>query len=654
MMEYIVLFVLLTIILIFHLFEIKVFKTFKETENELSVYKKRTLHFDKELADRELKMSDMKLIIGNLEDEKAKLKEILERHTRTSRDYAQRLGDLTEEAAEQRLKRKTLIQSIGIGVMNLSLKGIIEEMNPAAERLTMFSAENIVGRATPISFHLRSELLERAEQLEKLLNKIIAPNIQTITEIALIHNTEEREWTIIRKDGTSFIAKVIISLIYNRHKEVAGFNYVFYEVSQYKEFEEEISHAYRSLIRTNLELDNIQKKILTNTEELIKAKNDVIRYRERVDNISKIIKNIAQTGLLLTEQNSLETIVETAYTKISQLVDASVISIGIFDETNNRLSFYGTRDKMDKLPAFHFSCSETDNLMVWSFQNKKSLLLNIFCTEYKTYVPTFVPIKPGEQANSILVVPLLYNNKALGVVSIQNYRESAYSAFQKSLLYAVSNYISYALFGLDIKSELDMNSVELKQSVDSLSIHETELNLSKQLLSTMEMNQVLLYKMGKEILQLNSVEKIINNLFININSMLDAPVFSIGLFNQEMQTIDFYGKRIDNEIIIKGSDTLSEDDYLSVWCFKNQKTVFINNFRKEYRKYVYRMIVPEPGDLRKAMLYIPLTFNSKKIGVLTTQSYQKYIYTEYHINLLKTIGLFISQALYNEIKQVDS
>ncbi|RLD24838.1 MAG: hypothetical protein DRI71_01405 [Bacteroidetes bacterium] len=156
-----------------------------------------------------------------------------------------------------------------------------------------------------------------------------------------------------------------------------------------------------------------------------------------------------------------------------------------------------------------------------------------------------------------------------------------------------------------------------------------------------------LSKIGRTITSSLSADKIIETVYENVNVLMDASIFGVGIYNKEKKQLDFPATKEEGEILPAYSNHLDEDHWLSVWCFKNKKEIIISDFEKEYDKYLSSYSAPIVGKSPMSVLYIPLIQQGRTIGVITTQSFTKDAYTEYHVNLLRNLANYAAIALDN-------
>jgi signal transduction histidine kinase len=137
---------------------------------------------------------------------------------------------------------------------------------------------------------------------------------------------------------------------------------------------------------------------------------------------------------------------------------------------------------------------------------------------------------------------------------------------------------------------------------------------------------------------------------------MDASVFGIGVFNAGDASIDYHlaidkGKRYKPY-----SRSMEDKDQFPVWCIENKKEIFINDLETEYSHYIKSIVKLnanaelEDGtasEIQHSLLYVPMMVKDRVIGLITVQSYEKNAYTQYHLDILKTLASYTSAALYN-------
>lgn len=156
-----------------------------------------------------------------------------------------------------------------------------------------------------------------------------------------------------------------------------------------------------------------------------------------------------------------------------------------------------------------------------------------------------------------------------------------------------------------------------------------------------------LSRIGRDITATLSIESIIDTVYENVNALMDAAVFSIGLYNPEKNCLELPASREKGERLPYHSYDLNDKNRLAVWCFKNQREVLINDYQTEYANYIPELKAPLAGETPSSILYLPLTYKDKTNGVITAQSFRKNAYNEFHLNMLRNLAIYTAIALDN-------
>ncbi len=152
---------------------------------------------------------------------------------------------------------------------------------------------------------------------------------------------------------------------------------------------------------------------------------------------------------------------------------------------------------------------------------------------------------------------------------------------------------------------------------------------------------------GRNITDKLSSKDIIDTVYENVNKLMDASVFGIGLHSPETQALIFPATREKGQSLEEFSVPLRDENRLAVWCFRNREEVFINDYRRDFSRYIHQILPAVAGENPESILYLPLQHKDRVIGVITAQSFLKNSYTEYHRNILRNLATYSAIALEN-------
>ena len=174
-----------------------------------------------------------------------------------------------------------------------------------------------------------------------------------------------------------------------------------------------------------------------------------------------------------------------------------------------------------------------------------------------------------------------------------------------------------------------------------------ELSEQKETLQQSYSNVELLGDVGRTITASLSAEKIIGTVYDNINRLMDAAVFGIGIYNDEFKRIDFPATYENGVALPAYYNSIYDENRFAGLCFMSGKEIIIGDLNAEYQDYLQSMPTPNQGDQPVSLIYLPLKVKEKVFGVITVQSFQKNAYSDYHLYMLRNIANYAAIALEN-------
>ena len=160
------------------------------------------------------------------------------------------------KAAERELfdahtQLKAIFNSGPLAIVSVDNDGIIKHFNYGAELLLGYSASEMIGLKVPEIYHLEEELLAFKEDIAKKYNKDLS-GFSPYLELAKNNESDTREWTFRKKDGSTFPVELTLTAINNKEDEKIGFLAVANDISDRK-------RAQNELLRKNQILNFAEK-----------------------------------------------------------------------------------------------------------------------------------------------------------------------------------------------------------------------------------------------------------------------------------------------------------------------------------------------------------------------------------------------------------
>ncbi|MFZ1798541.1 MAG: ATP-binding protein [Chitinophagaceae bacterium] len=160
-------------------------------------------------------------------------------------------------------------------------------------------------------------------------------------------------------------------------------------------------------------------------------------------------------------------------------------------------------------------------------------------------------------------------------------------------------------------------------------------------------NIELISEMGKDITASLSIEHIIDTVYTHVNKLMDASIFGIGIINKDKAALDFPATKQQAITLAPYSYQLDDTSRPATWCFNNKKEIFINDFEVENALYISNIPEISENEKSESIIYLPLIYKNKSIGVITAQSFHKNAYNDYHLNVLRSLATYTAVAMDN-------
>jgi diguanylate cyclase (GGDEF)-like protein len=161
-------------------------------------------------------------------------------------------SDISEvKAGEERYRQlsnfsNSVFDTAPFSIIETDSVGIIQAMNAAAEKLTGYQRHELIGKASIIDLHDRTELKRRCEelQMEGLLAPDVPPSDDFVVLVAKVSRgeAEEREWTYVRRDGTTAPVLLALTPVQTTNDEISGYVAIASDLTERKQMTSYLSH----------------------------------------------------------------------------------------------------------------------------------------------------------------------------------------------------------------------------------------------------------------------------------------------------------------------------------------------------------------------------------------------------------------------------
>lgn len=134
---------------------------------------------------------------------------------------------------------QAILNSGHVSIISTDTSGIIKHFNKGAEKLLQYTAAEMIDKQTPAIIHSVDEVLHRGKELSEIYGEEIG-GFEVFVRKARDGKFESREWTYVRKDGSTFPVQLVVTALRNETGEITGFLGVATDISERKEAEEKM------------------------------------------------------------------------------------------------------------------------------------------------------------------------------------------------------------------------------------------------------------------------------------------------------------------------------------------------------------------------------------------------------------------------------
>jgi len=228
-----------------------------------------------------------------------------------------------------------------------------------------------------------------------------------------------------------------------------------------RERTEELSEALQ-------EVNTINEELSSTNEALGSANEEITAQREAVTQAYNNITTLTTIGQHITQTLDIKVIIKMVYEHVNNLLPADCFGLGIYDGRTKDLLFEGFMEKGQELPFYVQAIANENELAAWCFRNKQAIVINNVAKEIGQYLkqPETLLTQVGEVPQSMLYLPLLLENEAVGVITVQSFEKNTYTSTHVGLLENLATYCSIAVANANAYQEIDFKNANITKSIE--------------------------------------------------------------------------------------------------------------------------------------------------------------------------------------------
>ena len=354
------------------------------------------------------------------------------------------------------------------------------------------------------------------------------------------------------------------------------------------------------------------------TEEIRTQAAEISAQKDSIELLSEIGKEI-------TASLDLNTILFKLYQRVNQIVDASIFGVGLYRPEKRLIEYSLAIENGKRYAPYTRSTDDKNQFAVWCIDHRHAILINDVESEFAKYIPAYTHtgrvLDDGSMAQppaSMIYLPLIAQERVLGVLSIQSFKKNAYTEQHLSLLENLAAYTTIALDNANAYQVINQQEKEVSERAAEL----VTINRITQALATQLDKDRLIQFVGDE-----------------VRGLFRAPICYVSLLDRATMMLQFpyaygedaparpFGQGLTSQIIRSGQPLLINEDMEG-----SRAKLGIEQFGRQTASY----------------LGVPIPSGGQVIGVISVQSVdQEGRFKEADMRLLSTIAISVGVAFHN-------
>ena len=151
------------------------------------------------------------------------------------------------EVARREAFERSILENAGAAIIAATEDGVIRLFNPEAERLTGYTAAEVIDKQTPMLFHDPSEVADRASELSAEVGKDVEPGPAAFVAMARGGKSEAREWTYVQRTGRRVPVIMTVTALVDEKGATNGFLALARDISERKAMERALQSEHARL-----------------------------------------------------------------------------------------------------------------------------------------------------------------------------------------------------------------------------------------------------------------------------------------------------------------------------------------------------------------------------------------------------------------------
>ncbi|HNP18347.1 MAG TPA: PAS domain S-box protein [Fulvivirga sp.] len=283
---------------------------------------------------------------------------------------------------------KAIFDSAVVSIIKTDKNGIITHFSKGSEYLLGYKAEEMVGIHTPELIHVEKQVMERSHELSKIYGQEIK-GFDVFIEYAKQGKHESREWTYVRKDGTTFPVQLVVSAVSDEYGAKDGYLGIATDISDLKKAKYELEALVDHLQKQNNQLLNFAYVTSHNLRSPVSNLNSLLNfYKESINDGDKQMLLTKFETVVTHLSSTLNELIESLKSRVDLSKEREFITFGnVYSKLNETLAGQIIETKAEI--TFDFEAAKN---IKYPKSYLESIMLNLLSNALKYRFPGRTPL----------------------------------------------------------------------------------------------------------------------------------------------------------------------------------------------------------------------------------------------------------------------
>jgi ligand-binding sensor domain-containing protein/signal transduction histidine kinase len=219
--------------------------------------------------------------------------------------------------------------------------------------------------------------------------------------------------------------------------------------------------VYRLRIRVLVQqTERLERQVGARTAELVLQKEAAEQQKEAALQARRNIALLSDIGRELTANLDSEAIMANVYGQVKQLMDVHLFAIGVL-EAGGQLVYPFAMEDGQRLTSSHRCSARVLAMGRRCAERAEEILIDDFEREAAAWTGALSDEAGTQAPASLMFVPVMVGNRALGVLCVQSRARAAYQHVQLDMLSTLAAYVGVALDNADAYRQLKDTQAQL-------------------------------------------------------------------------------------------------------------------------------------------------------------------------------------------------